>query len=94
MAVGVNFTVTMQLAPPVPLAVRLQVVGVGTKSELFVPVTPSVMVTAAAPLLVSVVVFEALEPSVTLPKARVVGDGVTRGGAVIIRDIAAEVLVA
>src|ERR1700740_1593107 len=69
----------LQVAPGVPFAVRLQLVGVATKSPLFVPLTERFTPTAPALLLVSVTVSVELLPIRTVPKFSVGTDGVTDG---------------
>lgn len=92
-AVGVNFTLTAQVAPAVPVAVRLQFVGNGTKSVMFTPVTLKVTGRVPALLFVNVTGFEALVPVGTLPNGNTATDGVTSGCcAVIVREAGAEVL--
>jgi hypothetical protein len=77
-AVGVNFTLMVQLAATAKLAPQL---FVWAKSPLLLPVTEMlVRVKAAVPLFVSVIALEALAtPTGWLPNASDVGDKVTAG---------------
>ena len=88
-----NFTLTTQVAPAVPAAVRVQLVGNGTKSVLFTPVTLKVTGRLAALLFVRVTGFDALVPVGTFPNGNTVTDGVTSGCCVeIVKEAASEAL--
>lgn len=74
-----NFTVIVHIAPDVPLAARLQLPGVATKSRLFVPVTVTVTTIGGALVLVNATVSEELEPFGTFPKFNAFADRATTG---------------